>query len=80
MSVNVLMPDFGNDSKGGTIVAWHKQTGDRVAAGELLVEVMTDKVNVEVDSPVSGTLVEILVPADEDAPVGAAIARISQGS
>lgn len=79
MSVDVLMPDFGNDSKGGTIVAWHKRAGERVAAGELLVEVMTDKVNVEVPSPASGTVAEILVQADQDAPVGAAIARIAQG-
>jgi pyruvate dehydrogenase E2 component (dihydrolipoyllysine-residue acetyltransferase) len=77
MSVDVLMPDFGNDAKGGTIVAWHKRAGERVAAGELLVEVMTDKVNVEVESPASGTLAEILVKADEDAPVGAPIARIA---
>ncbi len=79
MSVDVVMPDFGNDSKGGTVVAWHKQAGERVAAGELLVEVMTDKVNVEVESPASGTLSEILVQADDDAPVGAAIARITEG-
>lgn len=79
MSLDVLMPDFGNDAKEGTIVTWHKQAGERVAAGELLVEVMTDKVNVEVESPASGTLVEILVRADEAAPVGAAIARIDQG-
>lgn len=79
MSVDVLMPDFGNDSKGGTIVAWHKQPGDRVAAGELLVEVMTDKVNVEVEAPAAGTLAEILVETDGDAPVGAPIARIVTG-
>ena len=79
MSVDVLMPDFGNDSKGGTIVTWHKRAGERVAAGELLVEVMTDKVNVEVEAPASGTVAEILVQADEDAPVGAPIARIAQG-
>jgi len=51
-----------------------------LAVGELLVEVMTDKVNVEVESPASGTLAEILVQADEAAPVGAAIARITQGN
>jgi len=79
MSVDVVMPDFGNDSKGGTVVAWHKRAGERVAAGELLVEVMTDKVNVEVECPASGTLSEILVQADGDAPVGAAIARITEG-
>ena len=79
MHVEVRMPDFGNAAKEGTIVAWHKQPGERVAEGELLVEVMTDKVNVEVESPASGTLAEILVQADEAAPVGAPIARISQG-
>ena len=79
MRVDVSMPDFGNDAKEGTIVAWHKRPGEEVAEGELLVEVMTDKVNVEIESPASGTLVEILVQADDVAPVGAAIARISQG-
>lgn len=79
MSVDVSMPDFGNDAKEGTIVTWHKRPGDAVGEGELLVEVMTDKVNVEVESPASGTLAEILVQADDVAPVGAVIARISQG-
>lgn len=79
MSVDVFMPDFGGDSKEGTIVAWHKHAGEPVAAGELLVEVMTDKVNVEVESPANGILAEILVQADEAAPAGAAIARIVQG-
>lgn len=79
MRVDVSMPDFGNDAKEATIVAWHKRPGERVTEGELLVEVMTDKVNVEVESPASGTLAEILVQADDVAPVGAAIARIAQG-
>ena len=79
MRIDVPMPDFGNDAKEGTIVAWHKRPGEKVAQGELLVEVMTDKVNVEVESPASGTVAEILVQADDVVPVGAAIARISQG-
>lgn len=79
MTVDVLMPDFGNDAQGGTVVAWHKRPGERVAAGEVLVEVMTDKVNVEVESPASGTLAEVLVGADGDAPTGAVIARVNEG-
>lgn len=79
MAVNVLMPDFGNDSQSGTVVAWHRRPGERVAAGEVLVEVMTDKVNVEVECPASGTLAEILVDADGDAPTGSAIGRINEG-
>ena len=79
MNIDILMPDFGNDSQGGTVVAWHKRPGEPVTEGEVLAEVMTDKVNVEVESPASGTLAEILVGADGDAPKGAVIARITNG-
>jgi pyruvate/2-oxoglutarate dehydrogenase complex dihydrolipoamide acyltransferase (E2) component len=77
MTVEVKMPDFGGDAKEGTIVAWHKQPGEAVAAGELLVEVMTDKVNIEIESPAAGTLAEILRHPDEVVPVGEAIAQIN---
>ncbi|UCE30278.1 MAG: lipoyl domain-containing protein [Burkholderiales bacterium] len=76
MNVDVPMPDFGGDAKEGTIVAWHKQPGERVAAGELLLEVMTDKVNVEIEAPVAGTVAEILCAPDDVIPVGQTIARI----
>jgi len=77
MTVEVKMPDFGGDAKEGTIVAWHKQPGEAVAAGELLVEVMTDKVNVEVEAPAAGTLTAILRQPDEVVPVGETIAQIN---
>jgi pyruvate/2-oxoglutarate dehydrogenase complex dihydrolipoamide acyltransferase (E2) component len=76
MGVDVKMPDFGGDAKEGTIVAWHKQPGEAVAAGELLVEVMTDKVNVEIEAPSAGTLGEVLFQPDDVVPVGETIARI----
>ena len=76
MSVDVRMPDFGGDAHEATIVAWHKQPGDRVTSGELLVEVMTDKVNIEVDAPAAGVVVEILHAAEETVAAGALIARI----
>ncbi|MBN9463482.1 MAG: lipoyl domain-containing protein [Burkholderiales bacterium] len=76
MSIEVKMPDFGGDAHEATIVAWHKQAGDRVASGELLVEVMTDKVNIEVVAPAAGVVTAILHAADETVATGAVIARI----
>ncbi|MCL4746204.1 MAG: hypothetical protein KJZ83_12430 [Burkholderiaceae bacterium] len=76
MTTEVKMPDFGGDASEGTIVAWHKRAGDPVAAGEVLAEVMTDKVNVEVEAPVAGVVLEIVREADEVVASGQTIARI----
>lgn len=76
MSIEVRMPDFGGDAHEATIVAWHRQVRDRVAQGELLVEVMTDKVNIEVEAPVAGVVTAILHAADETVAAGSVIARI----
>ena len=62
-----------------TIVNWLKQVGDEVEAGEPLVEVETAKSTVEVESPASGTLDEIVAAVDDEVEVGAVIARIRQG-
>lgn len=76
MTIEVRMPDFGGDAQEATIVAWHKLPGDPVASGDLLVEVMTDKVNLEVESPATGVVTEIVHAADEVVGVGEVIARI----
>jgi pyruvate/2-oxoglutarate dehydrogenase complex dihydrolipoamide acyltransferase (E2) component len=76
MSIEVRMPDFGGDAHEATIVAWHKRAGDAVASGELLVEVMTDKVNIEVEAPATGVVAEILHADDETVATGVVIARI----
>jgi 2-oxoisovalerate dehydrogenase E2 component (dihydrolipoyl transacylase) len=57
---SVVMPQPGQSVTEGTVVKWLKQVGDQVAADEVLVEVETEKVNVEVPSPFEGTLTEIL--------------------
>ena len=62
----------------GRVVAWHKREGDRVAAGEILFEVETDKATMEVESPTAGTLRKILYPADATAPVATVIALITE--
>lgn len=59
------MPKLGESIVSATIVTWLKREGDRVEIDEPLLEVSTDKVNSEIPSPVSGTLVKILAQVDE---------------
>lgn len=76
MTAEIKIPEIGEGVTEATIVAWHKSTGETVEAGELIVELMTDKVNIEVDSPASGVLAEILHQADEEVRVGTIIGRL----
>ena len=65
MSESVKMPALGESITEGTVSRWLKEVGDKIEADEPLVEVSTDKVDSEVPAPVSGYLVEIVVPEDE---------------
>ena len=76
----VTMPALGESVTEGTVTRWLKAVGDEVAADEPLLEVSTDKVDTEIPSPVSGTLLEITVNEDETVDVGAQLAVIGSGS
>ncbi len=78
-TVDVVMPKMGESLQEGTIIKWMKQVGDVIERDEMILEISTDKVDTEVPSPVSGTLVEILVPEETTVEVGTPIARISTG-
>ena len=78
MATTVEMPQLGETVTEGTILSWAKQVGDSIEADEVLVEISTDKVDTEVPSPVSGTILEILVPEGETVEVGAALVRIGE--
>ncbi|WP_288725776.1 2-oxoglutarate dehydrogenase, E2 component, dihydrolipoamide succinyltransferase [uncultured Corynebacterium sp.] len=75
-ATDVEMPELGESVTEGTITTWLKQVGDEVEVDEPLLEVSTDKVDTEIPSPVSGTLVEILAEEDDTVEVGAVIARV----
>ncbi|MEV0718075.1 2-oxoglutarate dehydrogenase, E2 component, dihydrolipoamide succinyltransferase [Asanoa sp. NPDC050611] len=75
-STVVAMPALGESVTEGTVTRWLKEVGDSVEVDEPLLEVSTDKVDTEIPSPVAGTLLEIKVPQDETADVGAALAVI----
>ena len=72
----IVLPKAGMNMVEATVVAWKKSPGDRVEEGEPVVEIETDKVEMEIQAPVAGVLREVLVEADEDAPVGAALGLI----
>ena len=72
----VELPHVGESVVEGTIGKWLKQPGDKVERYESLVEVVTDKVTMEVPSPVSGSLSKILAEEGETVPMGAPLAEI----
>ncbi len=78
MAVEFIMPQLGLTMTEGTVAKWLKKVGETVAVGEVIAEVATDKISVEVEATASGTILEILVPAGETAPVKAVLALIGQ--
>jgi pyruvate dehydrogenase E2 component (dihydrolipoamide acetyltransferase) len=77
--MDVLMPQLGETVAEGKITQWFKAAGDKVAPGDNLFEIETDKVSMEVPSTTSGVLAEICIAAGEVAPVGAVVAVIADG-
>jgi len=67
---------MGESVSEGSVTGWRKAVGDRIAEGEPLVDVTTDKVDVEVPAPASGTLARIVVADGATVPVGALLAEI----
>ncbi|CCA90455.1 biotin/lipoyl-containing protein [Novosphingobium sp. PP1Y] len=75
----VVLPQYGMGMQDGEIVKWLKGPGDKVEEGENLVEVEAAKTTVEVPSPVSGTLLQIVAQEGETVDVRAPIAVIETG-
>ncbi|MEO5578741.1 MAG: 2-oxo acid dehydrogenase subunit E2, partial [Sphingomicrobium sp.] len=79
MSTDVNVPTLGESITEATVGQWLKNPGDSVAQDEPIVSLETDKVAVEVNAPVAGTLAEQLVKEGDTVAVGALIARIDDG-
>jgi pyruvate dehydrogenase E2 component (dihydrolipoamide acetyltransferase) len=73
---SVQMPRLSDSMETGKILRWLKKEGDEVKKGEPLVEIESDKANIEVEAYASGKLSKIVVPEGESAPIGAVIAEI----
>jgi 2-oxoglutarate dehydrogenase E2 component (dihydrolipoamide succinyltransferase) len=80
MAVEVRVPTLGESVTEATVATWFKKVGDAVAVDEMLCELETDKVTVEVPSPVAGTLVEIVAAEGTTVGVAALLAQVGEGA
>jgi 2-oxoglutarate dehydrogenase E2 component (dihydrolipoamide succinyltransferase) len=80
MSGEIRVPTLGESVSEATIARWLKKAGDAVAVDEPLVELETDKVSLEVPSPIAGVLSEILVEEGSDVEVGALLGKIEESA
>jgi 2-oxoglutarate dehydrogenase E2 component (dihydrolipoamide succinyltransferase) len=76
MIVELKMPEMGEGVEEGTIATWLKQPGDSVQQGEVIAELMTEKVNLEYPSPMAGKVVELLHEEGDVVKKDQAIARL----
>ena len=80
MSIDIHVPTLGESVSDATIARWIKKAGESVAVDEPVVELETDKVTLEVPSPVTGRLEEIIAAEGDTVEVGALLARVAEGA
>ncbi|MFM8561746.1 MAG: multifunctional oxoglutarate decarboxylase/oxoglutarate dehydrogenase thiamine pyrophosphate-binding subunit/dihydrolipoyllysine-residue succinyltransferase subunit [Solirubrobacterales bacterium] len=78
--IDIVTPSAGESVTEGTLLDWHVAPGDQVSDGQTIVEISTDKVDVELPAPAAGTITEILAEAGETVTVGQVIARMEAGA
>ena len=76
MAVEIIMPKLGVDMQEGEILKWKKAEGDVVNEGDILLEIMSDKTNMEIEADDSGVLLKIVHPAGDVVPVTEVIGYI----
>lgn len=76
MATDIIMPQLGESIAEGTVIKWLVPKGGRIEKDQPLLEVETDKVALEIPSPSTGTLTEVLVQEGQTVPVGTLIARL----
>ncbi|MCB2130486.1 MAG: dihydrolipoamide succinyltransferase, partial [Rhodobacteraceae bacterium] len=79
-NVDVMVPTLGESVTEATVATWFKKVGDTVAIDEMLCELETDKVSVEVPSPVAGRLAEILAPEGATVAAKGRLAIVAEGA
>ena len=76
MIFDIVMPKMGESLTEGTVLEWKKKVGESIDKDETLLEIATDKVDAEIPSPVSGTLVEIIGEVNQTYDIDTVIARV----
>ena len=75
-TVQVVLPELGESVTEGVVVEWRVAEGDSVQAGDTLLDVTTDKVDVEVPAPAAGTVARIVAQPGDSVEVGALLAEL----
>ncbi len=78
MATKIIMPQLGESVVEGTVTRWLRKEGETIAEFDSLLEVTTDKVETEIPSPATGTLLKILVPADTTVRAGTVLAWVGE--
>src|SRR5438132_12875526 len=76
MSAEIIMPKMGDAMTEGKVVRWYKKAGDSVKKGEPVLEIETDKVNLDLEAEQDGTLAEVAAAEGQTVPVGGVLAQI----
>src|ERR1700751_4550679 len=80
MAIEITVPSLGESVTDATVAKWLKRPGEAVTLDEPVVELETDKVNVEVPAPAAGTLAEIVAEEGAPLPVGGVLGMIGDGA
>ncbi len=80
MATDIVTPTFPESIQEGTVAKWHKQPGEHAARDEVLVDIETDKVVIEVVAPTDGSLVEILKQEQDVVHTGELLAKFAEGA
>jgi pyruvate/2-oxoglutarate dehydrogenase complex dihydrolipoamide acyltransferase (E2) component len=78
MASKVIMPQAGQDLETGMVKHWFKAEGDVVMKGEPIVQIETEKVNLDVEAPAAGVLLRIVVPDETETPIFSTIGIIGE--
>lgn len=70
MAVEVVMPKLGMSMKEGTVSVWNKKVGEAVEKGESIASINSEKIEMEIESPANGTVLDIQVSEGEGVPPG----------
>ncbi|MCY7673425.1 dihydrolipoamide acetyltransferase family protein [Bacillus safensis] len=80
MAVEVVMPKLGMSMKEGTVSVWNKEIGETVNKGESIASINSEKIEMEIESPAEGTILDIKVSEGEGVPPGTVICYIGEGN
>ncbi|MEK4338116.1 MULTISPECIES: dihydrolipoamide acetyltransferase family protein [Bacillus] len=80
MAVEVVMPKLGMSMKEGTVSVWNKEVGETVSKGESIASINSEKIEMEIESPAEGTILDIKVSEGEGVPPGTVICYIGEGN